>query len=136
MKAISKLSILLVLFATSAVLLSSCQYGNEKEKEKSEMEEIREQRIRKYEELKDDIDERIEKIDKRLEDASDETRKGLEDAKKELLDERSELEKAMDDVKDATSDTWDAVSAFAEKTYASVKDGVQKIAQDIADWFE
>jgi hypothetical protein len=53
-----------------------------------------------------------------------------------LLDERSELEKAMDDVKDASNDTWDEVSAFAEETYASVRDGVQKIAQDIEEWFK
>ena len=41
MKMISKLSVLLVLLTTSTVLLSSCQYGNEKEKEKSVMDDIK-----------------------------------------------------------------------------------------------
>jgi Na+-translocating ferredoxin:NAD+ oxidoreductase RnfG subunit len=72
MKTISKLSILLILFAISAVLLTSCQYTNEKEKEKSEMEEARKEMISKYEELIDDIDERIEEIDNRMEGASEE----------------------------------------------------------------
>ena len=41
MKMISKLSVLLVLLTTSTVLLSSCQYGNEKEKEKSVKDDVK-----------------------------------------------------------------------------------------------
>lgn len=136
MKIISKISILIVLFAASTVLVSSCQNEKVKEKEKSELQEIREEMLSKYETLKSDIDKRIDEIDNRLEDASAEAKEGLEDSKEELLNERSELEKAIDDIEDASDDTWDEVSAFAEKTYDSVKKGVQKIAQDIEEWFE
>jgi ABC-type transporter Mla subunit MlaD len=136
MKTISKLGILFIFLTIPAVLLSSCQYRNENEKEASGLEEARQEMLSKLEQLKDDIDNRIEDIDHRMEGASDELKEGLDGAKEELLNERSELEKAMDDVKEATSDTWDEVSSFAENTYSSVRDGLQKINQDIEEWLE
>lgn len=142
MKTISKTGLLITLFAALAILITSCQYRNEKKSESSEMdektelEEMREDIISKYEVLKNDIDKSIERIDKRMEDASGEEEERLEDAKEELLNERSKLEKAMVNIEDASKDTWSEVNAFAENTYTLVKDGVEETAQDIEKWFE
>jgi chromosome segregation ATPase len=140
MKTLSKLSMLLVIFITSGLVLSSCNFENNKGRAATELEEERaeerDELIARYENLINEIDAQIAEIDRRMEGADEETRRRLEEAREELLDERSELEKAMDELGGASNETWDEVSAFAEETYVSARDGLQRTIQDIEEWFE
>jgi CHASE3 domain sensor protein len=138
MKTFSKLNILFLLITISAVLLSSCQYGEEQENDegKSKIEEMRKETLSRYDELTNEIDRHVEEINGRLEEASDEAREGLENTREALLDERSKLERAMVDVQEASLDTWDEVTVFADNTYEAARDGVNSIIEDAREWME
>ncbi|MFO8023447.1 MAG: hypothetical protein R6U65_13340 [Perlabentimonas sp.] len=139
MKTIKKIIYMLVLTFATVTLAVSCQSGADKEKsenEKSEFEKTRHETMVKLQEVRDDIDYRINDIDRRLQDASGEMKDGLQGAKDALTQERSKIDKVMYDVKNATQETWDDVSKFTEESYEKAKRETKKVAEDIEEWFE
>lgn len=116
-------------------LFSACgDSGQQQAKEK--LKEVKETTTLQLQELKKDIDQRIEYIDEQIEEASGELEENLKEVRSELKKQQEVIEKEMENVKNASVETWDSVLNNVRTNYQSARTKMNEASKTVREWLE
>ncbi len=121
---------LLVMFLVSACADSGQQQAKEK------LKEVKETTTLQLQQLKKDIEQRIEYIDEQIEEASGELEENLKEVRSELKKQQEVIEKEMESVKNATIETWDSVLSNVRTNYQTARTKMNEASKNVREWLE
>ncbi len=129
MKKLIALSFLLA----GTLLLVQC--GDSETEPENGIEEEKQEVLSNLEDLRDDLDERIEQLSNRIDNAGEEAEDDWEAALEELEEERSQLNRTIDEVEDASSDNWESIKSRAEDLSDDISSTMDEWENDLEDLF-
>ncbi len=121
---------LLVMF-----LVGACADGGQQQA-KEKLKEVKETTTLQLQDLKKDIEQRIEYVDEQIEEASGELEENLKEVRAELKQQQEVVEKEMESVKNATVETWDSVLRNVQGNYKSARTKMNEASKKVREWLE
>ncbi len=119
-----------------ALLVMACGGGNQQKAQKEKLRDVKETTNMQLQELKKDIEQRIEYVDEQIEVASGELEENLKEVRSELKQQQELIEKEMENVKNATIETWDGVLSNLRTNYQSARTKMNEASKNVREWLE
>lgn len=133
-KKVQTLSFLLLL----AVIFSSCGDGQRQARkvQEEQLKEAKEEAEVSINQIKRDVDERIEYLEGEIEEASGEVEEKLKESRKELKKQSAKLDEELKNIQEATLETWDKARTNASQTIENSRKKTNEISKKVREMLD
>lgn len=125
-------------FLLVALILSSCGDGQRQARrvQEEQLKEAKEDAVVSINQIKRDVEERIEYLDEEIEKASGETKEKLKESRKELKKQSAKLEAELKSIQEATLETWSEAVGKASATIESSRKKTNEISKKVREMLD
>lgn len=133
-KKVQTLSFLLLL----AVIFSSCGDGQRQARkvQEEQLKEAKEEAEVSINQIKRDVDERIEYLEGEIEEASGEVEEKLKESRKELKKQSAKLDEELKNIQEATLETWGKARTNASQTIENSRKKTNEISKKVREMLD